>query len=224
MSFFGPPCCCKGMERTSKYRLPYRQIGRSKIIFFKIFQNQCRFGGSKVAVGWWEEVSQEIGSVLAPDSRGHRQLAPFWRQKAKTKAGFSRVASILMPPPKAKSDYGINFDAIEMFFLRSLIFFAFSWSTTWGRFQKNSEAPIKTGLLIPYLVRGFENFLPEGLIFPLSRDLPLEEDKTIFGSMPYKTEHFFPLLNEGLWNFSSKGLNFSAFPWSTTWGDFYPDP
>ena len=29
-------------------------------------------------------------------------------------------------------------------------------------------------LLIPYLVKGFENFLPEGLIFPLSRDLPLE--------------------------------------------------
>ena len=37
-----------------------------------------------------------------------------------------------------------------------------------------SEAPIKTALLIPYLVKGFENFLPEGLIFPLSRDLPLE--------------------------------------------------
>ena len=37
-----------------------------------------------------------------------------------------------------------------------------------------SEAPINMTLLIPYLVRGFENFLPEGLIFPLSRDLPLE--------------------------------------------------
>ena len=37
-----------------------------------------------------------------------------------------------------------------------------------------SEAPIKMALLIPYLVRGFEKFLPEGLIFPLSRDLPLE--------------------------------------------------
>ncbi len=37
-----------------------------------------------------------------------------------------------------------------------------------------SEAPIKTALLIPYLVKGFEKFLPEGLIFPLSRDLPLE--------------------------------------------------
>jgi hypothetical protein len=37
-----------------------------------------------------------------------------------------------------------------------------------------SEAPIKMALIIPYLVRGFENFLPEGLIFPLSRDLPLE--------------------------------------------------
>ena len=24
MSFFSPPCCCKGMERPSKYRLPIR--------------------------------------------------------------------------------------------------------------------------------------------------------------------------------------------------------
>ena len=36
-------------------------------------------------------------------------------------------------------------------------------------------------LLIPYLVRGFEKFLPEGLIFPLSRDLPLEREK-VFSS------------------------------------------
>ena len=78
---------------------------------------------------------------------------------------------------EAETKHGINFDATENFFY---------------------PAPIKTGLLIPYLVRGFEKNLPEGLIFSLSRDLPLEEDKTIFGSMPYKTEHFFPLLNEGL--------------------------
>gem|GEM_PF-6848565 len=103
----------------------YEQTGCSENIFKKS-QNKCRFGGSKVAVGVWEEILREIGSVLAPDVRKHRQLAPFWLQKAKTKAGFSRVASILMPPPKAKSDNGINFDAIEKFILRSLIFFAFS--------------------------------------------------------------------------------------------------
>ena len=45
-----------------------------------------------------------------------------------------------------------------------------------GDFKKDSGAPIKTGLLIPYLVRGSTNFLPEDLIFPPSRDLPLEGD------------------------------------------------
>lgn len=107
----------------------YEQTGRSENIFKKS-QNQCRFGGSKDAVGVWEEILREIGSVLAPDSRGHRELAPFWSQKAKTKEVFIRVASILMPPPKAESDYSINFDAIEKCFLRSLIFFAFSRPTT----------------------------------------------------------------------------------------------
>ena len=32
------------------------------------------------------------------------------------------MASILMPPPKAKSDYGINFDATEKFFSEALYF------------------------------------------------------------------------------------------------------
>ena len=90
----------------------YEQTGRSENIFKKS-QNQCRFGGSKDAVGVWEEILREIGSVLVPDVRKHRQLAPFWRQKAKTKAGFSRVASILMPPSKGKSGCGIKIDAIK---------------------------------------------------------------------------------------------------------------
>ena len=100
---------------------------------------------------------------------------------------FYGVASILMPLSKAETKHGINFDAAERFFY---------------------PAPIKTGLLIPYLVRGFTNFLPEGLIFPLSRDLPLEEDKTIFGSMPYKTEHFSHYLMRGFEIFLPKDLIF----------------
>ena len=40
-------------------------------------------------------------------------------------------------------------------------------------------------LLIPYLVKGFEIILPEGLIFPLSRDLPLEGE--IFLATPIKS-------------------------------------
>ena len=58
-----------------------------------------------------------------------------------------------MPLSETETKYGINFDAAENFFY---------------------PAPIKTGLLIPYLVRGFKNFLPEGLIFRPSHDLPLE--------------------------------------------------
>lgn len=39
------------------------------------------------------------------------------------------------------------------------------------------RAPIKTGLPIPYLVKGTANFLPDDLIFRSSRDLPLEGEK-----------------------------------------------
>lgn len=59
-----------------------------------------------------------IGSVLAPDARRRLELAPFWRQRAKAKAGFSRVASILMPIQRSNRPGGINFDVIEKFFLR----------------------------------------------------------------------------------------------------------
>ena len=106
------------------------------------------------------EKAPAVGSVLAP--------------KAKTKAGFSRVASILMPPPKAKSDYGINFDATEKFFSEALYFSRFHDLPLEGNFKKIFGSTHKTGLLIPYFVKGFDIFLPEDLIFPLSRDLPLE--------------------------------------------------
>ena len=43
-----------------------------------------------------------------------------------------------------------------------------------GNFKKIFGSTHKTGLLIPYFVKGFDIFLPEDLIFPLSRDLPLE--------------------------------------------------
>lgn len=135
------------------------------------FENICRFGGSKVAVGVWEEILWEIGSVLAPDSRGHRALAPFWRQKAKTKEVFIRVASILMPPPKAESDYSINFDALEKCFLRSLIFFAFSRPTTWRGFQKVFESTHKNRPSYSLLSEGHWKFSPGRLnfsVFPWS--------------------------------------------------------
>ena len=92
-----------------------------------------------------------------------------------------------MPLSGAETKHGINFDATENFFY---------------------PAPIKTGLLIPYLVRGFKNFLPEGLIFPLSRDLPLEEDKTIFGRRPTKQSIFSHYLMRGFEIFLPKDLIF----------------
>ena len=96
MSLFCPSCCCTEVEGRAEYSLslPARTTFKK---YFQKSQNQCRFGGLKVAVGVWEEILREIGSVLAPDARERRGLAPFWHQKAKTKAGFSRVASILMP-------------------------------------------------------------------------------------------------------------------------------
>ena len=70
------------------------------------------------------------------------------------------MASILMPLKKISPDPYI-FCLPMTYHLRGILKFF-------------SEAPINMTLLIPYLVRGFENFLPEGLIFRLSRDLPLE--------------------------------------------------
>ena len=112
MSFFALHVAVREWRDQANTGSLYEQTGRSEKYFMK-FQNKCRFGGSKVAVGWWEEILREIGSVLAPDARERRELAPFRRQIAKAKAGFSRVASILMPPSKGKSGCGIKIDAIK---------------------------------------------------------------------------------------------------------------
>ena len=173
MSFFCPPCCCKGVEGRAEYSLSLSARTTFKKYFQKISKSMsfwrlegCGRGmGGDFARNWLRfgarfETAPGVGSVLAP--------------KAKTKAGFSRVASILMPPPKAKSDYGINFDATEKFFSETLYFSRSHDLPPDGAFKKFSGAPIKAGLLIPYLVKGTENFLPDDLIFRSSRDLPLE--------------------------------------------------
>ena len=143
----------------------------------KLFQKKCRFGGLKVAVREWEEF---LPSKLAPN----RSLVPnqsdnwlrFGASSAK-KENFYSLASILMPCSEVESGYGINFDATKENFPWSLYFSPSHDLPLERDFNFFSEAPIKMALLIPYLVRGFENFLPEGLIFPLSRDLPLEGEK-----------------------------------------------
>ena len=79
-----------------------------------------------------------------------------------------------------------------------------------------SEAPIKTALLIPYLVRGFEIFLPEGLIFPLSRDLPLEGENFPGNTRKNGASHSW--VSERTRKKTSARLIFSPFSWPTTWG------
>lgn len=120
-----------------------------------------------------------------------------------------------MPPSKGKSGCGIKIDATGKFFSVRLNFSGFPWSTPWGGFQKISKAQLKTALLIPYLVKGTENFLPEGLIFWSSRDLPLEG--RIFPVIPVKTVLPIPKLVRGFKKTSAQ-LNFSPFSWPTTWG------
>ena len=184
MSLFCPSCCCTEVEGRAEYSLSlpaktplkkyfqkisksmsfWRLKGCSRVVRGAFARNWLRFGARC-------EKAPAVGSVLAPDVRKHRQLAPFWRQKAKTKAGFSRVASIMMPCSEVESGSGINFDATKEISPDPYIF---RLPMTYRISKFFSEAPIKTALLIPYLVRGFENILPEGLIFPLSRDLPLE--------------------------------------------------
>ena len=118
------------------------------------------------------------------------------------------MASILMPCSEVESGYGINFDATKENFPRSLYFSPSHDLPLERDFNFFSEAPIKMALLIPYLVRSFEKFLPEGLIFPLSRDLPLEGE--IFPATPVKTVLPIPKLVRGLKNTSAR-LNFSPF-------------
>ena len=86
-----------------------------------------------------------------------------------------------MPCSEVEWGSGINFDATKEISPDPYIF---RLPMTYRISKFFSEAPIKTALLIPYLVRGFENILPEGLISRLSRDLPLEGQ--IFPATPIK--------------------------------------
>ena len=138
------------LQKSRRKLLPQTTSKRK----FKIIKNQCRFGGPKVAVGWWEELLQEIGSVLAPDAKGNRKLAPFWRQKLKQKQVLVEwhqfwcrlqkpnrtMASILMPQ-KSFSPKPYIFRFPMTYHLK-------------GISKSFLGAPIKTGLLIPYLVKG----------------------------------------------------------------------
>ena len=109
---FFPPCCCKGVEGRAEYSLSLPARTTFKKYFQKISKSMsfwrlegCGRGvGGDFARNWLRfgarfETAPGVGSVLAP--------------KAKTKAGFSRVASILMPPSKGKSGCGIKIDAIK---------------------------------------------------------------------------------------------------------------
>ena len=79
----------------------------------------------------------------------------------------------MMPCSEVESGSGINFDATKEISPDPYIF---RLPMTYRISKFFSEAPIKTALLIPYLVRGFENILPEGLIFRFPVIYPLRED------------------------------------------------
>ena len=81
MSFFGSPCCCKGMERPSKYRLPMpanrtlRKIFQeiSKLLSFWRLKGCGRGVGGVFARDWLRfgarcERAPGVGSVSAPKS------------------------------------------------------------------------------------------------------------------------------------------------------------
>lgn len=118
MSFFCPPCCCKGVEGRSEYSLSLPAKTAFKKYFHKISKSMSFWRLKGCGRGMRGVLAFGIGSVLAPDARRRLELAPFWRQRAKAKAGFSRVASILMPIQRSNRPGGINFDVIEKFFLR----------------------------------------------------------------------------------------------------------
>ena len=152
MSFFCPSCCCTEVEGRAEYSLSlpakttlkkYFQKNSKSMSFWRL-EGCGRDVGGDFARDWLRfgvrcERAPGVGSVLAP--------------KAKTKAGFSRVASILMPPPKAKSDYGINFDATEKFFSEALYFSLSHDLPLEG--QIYPATPIKSTLPTHPLVRGY---------------------------------------------------------------------
>ena len=87
-------------------------------------------------------------------------MAPFWRQKAKTKAGFSRVASIMMPCSEVESGSGINFDVIEKFFAESLYFSPSHDLPLEGDFKNYSESTHKNRPSYSLLSEGHCKFSP----------------------------------------------------------------
>lgn len=130
--------------------LPQNRAVREQRKIFKKSERGCRFLALHVAVREWrdqantgsryeqtgrsENISCNFKINVVLEARRLRQgcgrsfcdrLAPFWRQKAKAKAGFSRVASILMPPSKGKSGCGIKIDATGKFFSVRLNFSGF---------------------------------------------------------------------------------------------------
>ena len=95
----------KKIQNNQKSMSFWMPEGCGRVVGGGFSRNWLRFGAR---YGW----KPVFGSVLAP--------------RCESKKLFSRVASILMPHSEAESGYGINFDAVEKFFRRSLIFFDFS--------------------------------------------------------------------------------------------------
>ena len=199
VSFFGPPCCCKGVEGENEERpLAGRRAAakkRCKDFFRKnvvLEAWRLRYMTEKEISRWyWLRIgaswrtNQINGSVSEPwkeKTRTSTVWHQFWCRFLRPKQS---MASILTPLKKISPDPYI-FHLPMTYHLRGISKFF-------------SEAPIKTALLIPYLVRGARKKFSEGLIFRLSRDLPLEGEIFLCGT--HKIGPSQSSLSEGIyWN------------------------
>ena len=177
MSFFGSRCCGKGVEGENEERPPADRRAPAKMRRKDFFRNKCRFGGPKVAVREWEEFSP---SKLAPNRSLVTNQSDNWLRFGALKEkieDFYSVASILMPCSEVESGYGINFDVTKENFPWSLYFSPSHDLPLEGDFKILFGSTHKNGPANSLLSEGLRKKFSEGLIFPLSRDLPLEGEK-----------------------------------------------
>ena len=116
-------------------------------------------------------------NIIQPAIFGVSRWLPFEGEKRNLSKWFSFDPSRCLPDGREifktihKNWVFVLYPLREKYFSRNLIFFAFSWSTTWGRKLLTAKARFLV-ILVAYLLRE-EKIFSKGLIFNLSRDLPL---------------------------------------------------
>ena len=152
--FLAPHVAVGGWEEISENELP-SPAKTTLQSFSRNLENKCRFRGSKVAVGGWEEFSYEIWLRIGASWWSGQEIGSESEPWMQNNAYFCRVASLLMPLSAAKLGCGIKIDVTKEIIPWDPYFF-------------------RSPMIYP--LRRSAIFLPEDLIFSLSRDLPLEGD------------------------------------------------